>query len=232
MLRKIFFLFFFYFGVIFLCLILLPALIFSKSLVIFGGKILGDWCKFCIEFFLNTKIIIQGKENIVKKKFFIACAHQSQFETFFLQSLFNSPVFILKKELFSIPIFGWYLKKMGCIGIERNKVAKENLNFFDKIKEHYTSSNRPIIIFPQATRVNVKDRVPFKKGVKRIYSELNISCQPVALNSGVIWPKNGNLKTNKTLKISILKVIEPGINSDDFLIKLQKDIYNELDNMI
>ena len=121
---------------------------------------------------------------------------------------------------------------MGCIGIERNKVAKENLNFFDKIKEHYTSSNRPIIIFPQATRVDVKDRVPFKKGVKRIYSELNISCQPVALNSGVIWPKNGNLKTNKTLKISILKVIEPGINSDDFLIKLQKNIYNELDNMI
>ena len=230
--RRIFFLFFFYFGVIFLFIILLPALFLSKSLIIFGGKILGKWSKFCLEFFLNTKIIVLGKENITQNKFFIACAHQSQFETFYLQSLFTSPVFIVKKELFNIPIFGWYLKKMGCIGIERNRVTKDNLNFYEKIKEHYINSNRPIVIFPQATRVNINDRLPFKKGVKRIYSELNISCQPIALNSGNVWPKSGPLGINKTLKINILKVIEPGINSDEFLIQLQKNIYDELDKMI
>ena len=121
---------------------------------------------------------------------------------------------------------------MGCIGIERNRVTKDNLNFYEKIKEHYINSNRPIIIFPQATRVNINDRLPFKKGVKRIYSELNISCQPIALNSGNVWPKSGPLGINKTLKINILKVIEPGINSDEFLIQLQKNIYDELDKMI
>ena len=232
MLRRILFLFFFYFGVICLCILLLPALILNKKIVILGGKLLGRWSKFCLEFFLKTKIVISGKENITKDKFFIACAHQSQFETFFLQALFDSPVFILKNELFKIPIFGWYLKKMGCIGIERNKTTKDNLNFFDKIQDHYKKSDRPIIIFPQATRVDINDRKPFKKGVKRIYSELNIKCQPLALNSGIIWPKKGILKTNKTLKISILKTIEPGLNSDDFLMKLQKDIYDELDKMI
>ena len=232
MLRKILFLIFFYFGVICVCLFFLPSLILNKKIVILGGKLLGWWSKFCIEFFLKTKIIIFGKENITKDKFFIACAHQSQFETFFLQALFDSPVFILKNELFKIPIFGWYLKKMGCIGIERNKTTKDNLNFFDKIQDHYKKSDRPIIIFPQATRVDINDRKPFKKGVKRIYSELNIKCQPLALNSGIIWPKKGILKTNKTLKISILKTIEPGLNSDDFLMKLQKDIYDELDKMI
>tara|TARA_A100001037_G_scaffold163490_1_gene147134 strand:+ start:54 stop:752 length:699 start_codon:yes stop_codon:yes gene_type:complete len=232
MLRRILFLFFFYFGVICLCILLLPSLILNKKIVILGGKLLGGWSKFCLEFFLNTKIVISGKENITKDKFFIACAHQSQFETFFLQALFDSPVFILKNELFKIPIFGWYLKKMGCIGIERNKTTKENLNFFEKIQDHYKKSDRPIIIFPQATRVDINDRKPFKKGVKRIYSELNIKCQPIALNSGIIWPKKGILKTNKTLKISILKTIDPGLNSDDFFLKLQKNIYDELDKMI
>ena len=232
MIRRILFLIFFYFGVIFLCLVLLPGLVLNKNIVIFGGKLLGKWSKFCLEVFLNTKITIEGEENISKNKFFIACAHQSQFETFFLQTLFNSPVFILKKELFSVPIFGWYLKKMGCIGIERNKVTKENLNFFEKIKDHYKNSNRPIIIFPQATRVDINDRSPFKKGVKRIYSELNIICQPVALNSGLVWPKKGKMKINKTLKISILETIEPGKDPDEFFIKLQKNIYKEIDKMV
>ncbi len=232
MIRRISFLIFFYFGVIFLCLILLPALFLNKKIIIQGGNLLGKWSKFCLEFFLKTKIVIEGKENITKNKFFIACAHQSQFETFFLQTLFNSPIFILKNELFKIPIFGWYLKKMGCIGIERNKITKENLNFYEKINDHYKNSSRPIIIFPQATRVDVNDRKPFKKGVKRIYSELNIECQPVALNSGNIWPKEGILKIDKTLRISILKVIGPGINPDEFLTILQKNIYDELDKMI
>ncbi len=232
MIRRILFFIFFYLGVIFLCLVLLPGLALNKNMVIFGGKLLGKWSKFCLEVFLNTKITIEGKENITKNKFFIACAHQSQFETFFLQTLFNSPIFILKKELFKVPIFGWYLKKMGCIGIERNKVTKENLNFFEKIKDHYKNSSRPIIIFPQATRVDINDRSPFKKGVKRIYSELNIVCQPVALNSGLVWPKKGKMKINKTLTISILEAIEPGKDPDEFFIKLQKNIYKAIDKMV
>ena len=183
--------------------------------------------------FLSTKVVVKGQEKILnKKKFFIASAHQSQFETFFLQSLFNSPIFILKKELLQIPIFGWHLKKIGSISIDRNKITKENLNFSEQIKNHVKNSDRPIIIFPQATRVDVLDRSPFKKGVKRIYEELSIFCQPVALNSGIVWPKNGNLKPNKTLIISILDPIAPGMNSDEFLSTLQKNIYKEIDNII
>ena len=150
---------------------------------------------------------------------------------FFLQSLFNSPVFILKKELLKIPIFGWHLKKIGSISINRNKITKENLDFSEKIKNHVNNSNRPIIIFPQATRLDVLDRSPFKKGVKRIYEELNIFCQPVALNSGSIWPKNGRLSSNKTLTVSILDPINPGMDPDEFIKLLQKNIYEEVDKI-
>ena len=232
MIQRILFLFFFYVGTIIVCIFFAPALFLPQKITLYGGKILGYWSKFCLETFLSAKIIIKGKEKILNnKKFFIASAHQSQFETFFLQTLFDSPVFILKKELLKIPIFGWQLKKIGSISIERNKITKENLNFSDKIKKHIKSSNRPIIIFPQATRVDVLDRSPFKKGVKRIYEDLDIFCQPIALNSGNIWPKNGKLIPNKTLTISIMDPISPGMNSDEFLNLLQKKIYEEIDKI-
>ena len=85
MIKRTLFFIFFYFGTIFICLLFLPALILPQSITLFGGKILGFWSKFCLEIFLSTKVIVKGKEKIINnKKFFIACAHQSQFETFFL----------------------------------------------------------------------------------------------------------------------------------------------------
>ena len=151
------------------------------------------------------------------------------FETFFLQTIFNSPVFILKKELLMIPIFGWYLKKIKSISIKRNKVSKENLSFLNDISKQINSSDRPLIIFPQGTRLPPQDRTPFKKGSSRIYDELKISCQPLAINSGNTWPKKGLKKINTILTISILKPIEPGLEKDIFLKKLEFAIYSELD---
>ena len=233
MIRSLIFKIFFYLGIILICLIFLPSLLLPQKIVLFGGKIMGHWSKICLNIFLSTKIIIKGKENLISEgKFFIACSHQSMFETFFLQTIFNSPVFILKKELLRIPFFGMYLKKIGSISIDRDKISKENLGFSDKIKSVINSSNRPIIIFPQATRMTVEDRTPFKKGVSRIYEDLQIKCQPVAINSGNIWPKSGKLKPNGILVVSILKEIEPGMESKDFLNILQNNIYQELDKII
>ena len=193
---------------------------------------MGYWSSFCLRIFLSTKITIRGKENIItNNKFFIACSHQSMFETFFLQTIFNSPVFILKKELLKIPIFGWYLKKIGSISIERNKTTKNNLRFFEQIKQLINTSERPLIIFPQGTRLTPNDRSPFKKGASRIYEELKITCQPVAINSGYTWPKNGIKKSNLNLIISILNPIEAGKNKEIFLKELQNSIYSELDKL-
>ena len=232
MIRNFLFSIFFFSGIILVCIIFLPTLFLPQNIVLFGGKIMGHWSAICLRFFLSTKIIIKGKENIIKnEKFFIASSHQSMFETFFLQTIFNSPVFILKKELLKIPIFGWYLKKIGSIYIDRNKITKENLGFFDQISYLIRSSNRPLIIFPQGTRLTSEDRTPFKKGASRIYDELKIKCQPVAINSGNVWPKKGKLKPHKNLTISILKPIESGLNKDIFLQNLQDNIYFELDSL-
>ena len=114
-------------------------------------------------------------------------------------------------------------------GIVKLKISKDNLNFSDQIRFAIKNFNRPIIIFPQGTRTFPNEKVPFKKGVGRIYKDLNIFCQPVAVNSGHVWPKNGYLKSNKIINVSILKPISPGLSSEDFLKFLENDIYNELD---
>ena len=230
MIRNFIFSIFFFTGIIIISLIFLPAFFLPQQVVLFGGKLMGYWTSFCLKIFLSTKIKIKGRENILNnEKFFIAASHQSMFETFYLQTIFNSPVFILKKELLLIPIFGWYLKKIGSISIKRNKVTKDNLGFFQDISKIIKNSDRPLIIFPQGTRVLPDERPAFKKGASRIYEELKISCQPVAINSGYVWPKKGLMNSNKIITISILKPIIAGHSKDEFIKILENNIYEELD---
>ena len=230
MIRNFLFSLIFFTGIIFISIIFIPSFFLPKQIVLFGGKLMGYWTSFCLRLVLSVKILIKGEENIIKdEKFFIAGSHQSMFETFYLQTIFNSPIFILKKELLSIPIFGWYLKKIGSISIKRNKVTKENLDFFTDITRLIRSSDRPLIIFPQGTRVPPNERPPFKKGATRIYEKLNVSCQPVAINSGFVWPKKGLKKSNRTITISILKPISAGLSKEKFIQTLEEKIYSELD---
>ncbi len=230
MLRNFIFSSFFFTGIIIILIFFLPSFFLPKKVVLFGGKLMGYWTSFCLKFFLSTKVITKGKENIIKnEKFFIAASHQSMFETFFLQTLFNSPVFILKRELLLIPIFGWYLKKIGSVSIKRGQITKDNLSFYDEISNTVKSSDRPLIIFPQGTRVLPNERPPFKKGASRIYEKLNIACQPIAINSGHVWPKLGKKAYNKIITVSILPKINKNLEKEEFLKTLENRIYSELD---
>ena len=232
MLRNFLFSTIFFLGIIFISIIFLPALILPNKIILFGGKLMGYWTGFCLKMILSVRIQVLGRENIIEsRKFFIAASHQSMFETFYLQTIFKSPIFILKKELTLIPIFGWYLKKIGSISIKRNKVTRDNLGFFDHINEIVNKSERPLIIFPQGTRVRPEERPPFKKGAARIYDELKISCQPVAINSGYVWPKKGSKKTDRIITISILPLIDSSLDKDKFVKHLEEKIYSELDKI-
>ena len=230
MIRNTIFLLVFYFGLIFLLILFIPSLILPQYIVILGGKLLGHWTGFCLKYIMATKIEIKGTENIINnQKYFIVCSHQSIFETFFLQTIFKNPVFILKKELLRIPLFGWYLKKMGCISVDRNKISKENLNFSADVSKVIKNTNKTLIIFPQGTRKSFDDRSKFKKGFARIYNELKIACLPIAVNSGKVWPKNGRLISNQLITVSILSIMLPGIEQNKFATEVEQVIYKELD---
>ncbi len=220
---------FFYSVLIIVLIIAIPTLILPKKFTLLFGKFLANSTILILRITLNTKVVFHGLENLKKvDKFFVASAHQSVLETFILQSPLHFPIFILKKELLKIPLFGWYLKKIGSIEIVREKTTKDNLNFFDKIKKVVDEEDRPLLIFPQGTRVKFGESPPFKKGAGKIYSVLNIPCIPVALNTGKIWPKNSFMKYAGDIHISFLEPIMPGIDKSEFLNKLERKIYSEI----
>ena len=229
-LRSLFFNIFLFGGIAFSCIIAFPLLFLKDKHMICAGRILSRYIVFLLKIFIDVKIDFKGTENLNKfEKYFVASAHQSMFETFALQTVISGPVFILKKGLMKIPFFGWCLKKIGAIAIVRDTATKENLNFFDRIIEQTNKSKRPLLIFPQGTRVPYKEKPNFKKGVARIYEALKLPCIPVALNTGKVWPKNSFNKYPGTITISFLSPIEPGLSKEEFLKKLQNIIYNEID---
>jgi|TARA_B100001093_G_scaffold447508_1_gene452467 1-acyl-sn-glycerol-3-phosphate acyltransferase len=229
--RSLIFNIFLYFGIVLVLILAIPTLFLPTKFTLYCGKFLAYYIILILKIFLNTKVVFHGLENLKKvKKFFVASAHQSMFETFVLQAPLDFPIFILKKELLKIPLFGWYLRKIGSIEIARETTTKDNLNFFDKIQQTINKTNRPLLIFPQGTRVKFREIVPFKKGVGRIYNTLGFHCIPVALNSGKVWPKNSFLKYSGDIHVTFLEPIEPGMEKNDFIKILEGKIYSEIKN--
>ena len=232
LIKSLIFNIFLYVGIVVVFLLAIPTLILPKKLTLYCGKFLAYYIIFLLKLILNTKVIYHGKENLKKvDKFFIASAHQSMFETFVLQAPLNFPVFILKKELLRIPLFGWYLRKIDSIEITRQITTKDNINFFNRVKESILKINRPLLIFPQGTRTKIGERVPFKKGIGRIYNTLNLPCIPVALNSGKIWPKNSFMKYAGDIHISFLEPIMPGKQKEEFIRDIKNKIYLEIEKL-
>ena len=230
MIRNIIFFLFFYLGIISISILFIPTLLFPKKGVQFGGRLMGVWTSICLKLFLGVNITVKGLENIPReKKYFVVCSHQSMFETFYLQTIFESSVFILKKELMKIPLFGSYLKKMGCVSIDRDKISKENLGFTGLVEKVLNDKRNTLIIFPQGTRKDYKDRSKFKKGFARIYNDFQINCLPIAINSGKTWPKSSLLKSKQNITVSILKSFGPGQDIEKFSMEVENLIYKELD---
>ena len=232
-LKSLIFNIFLYAGLVTIFILAIPTLFLPDKFTLFFGRLSAKYIVFLLKIILNTKVVFHGLINLKKvDHFFVASAHQSMFETFALQIPLASPIFILKKELLKIPLFGHYLKKIGSIEIVRETTTKENLDFFDKIKSRIEKQKRPLLIFPQGTRVKFDEQPPFKKGVGRIYNSLNLPCIPVALNTGKIWPKSSFMKYPGDIHISFLKPIMPGKDKNDFMREIEDKIYSETKKFI
>ena len=228
-LKSLVFNIFLFSGLILIFILAIPTLLLPAKFTLFFGRVSAKYIVVILKIILNTNVVFHGLENLKKvNNFFVASAHQSMFETFALQIPLDSPIFILKKELLKIPLFGWYLRKIGSVAIIRETTTKENLDFFDKIKQRIEITKRPLLIFPQGTRVKLDEQPPFKKGAGRIYKALNLPCIPVALNTGKVWPKNSFMKYTGDIHISFLKPISSGKDSEEFTKDIENQIYTEI----
>ena len=152
---------------------------------------------------------VRGLENVPKGPVLLASKHQSAWDTSIFQTLFYEPAYVMKKELMRIPLFGPYCMKMGMIPVDREGggvALRQMMQAADqRIKE-----GRSIIIFPEGTRLPVGERRPYHPGVGGLYKHLGVPLVPVALNSGLCWPRRGFLKYPGTIVVEFLPAIAPG----------------------
>tara|TARA_B100001123_G_C15303994_1_gene1021982 strand:- start:1721 stop:2371 length:651 start_codon:yes stop_codon:yes gene_type:complete len=179
-----------------------------------------------LKYTCNITHEVIGKQNIPDQSVLIISKHQSAFETFALFYYFKKAIFIHKKQLFLIPIFGQYLKKINMISIDRKGGAKTMRDMLKKTKEK-VDKGFSIIIFPEGTRKKPGEKPDYKSGFVGIYNQINTQILPVAVNSGNFWPKNTFIKKPGKIIISILKVLPNDLERKDILKIIESKIEKE-----
>lgn len=171
----------------------------------------------------GIKVEIRGREKIPQGPLLVASKHQSAWETFTLVTLFPNPVFILKRELQWIPLFGWFTIKGRMVPVDRGGGAAA-LRAMTARARHEIMQSRQLIIFPEGTRRAAGAEPRYKYGVVYLYKGAGVPCLPIALNSGLFWPRRTFLRFPGTVVVEILDPIPPGLDEDVFFDRLQSDI--------
>lgn len=166
---------------------------------------------------------VEGLENLPEGPCILASKHQSAWETFSFCGIFPGAVFIAKKELKYLPLMNFHFTKQKTIFVNRRLGAAAREDMIRQAQERVAEGDR-IVIYPEGTRTSPGTHPKYKHGIAGMYKTLNVPVVPIALNSGVFWPKHAFLKKPGTITVSILPPIEPGLPIPDFIERLEKDI--------
>jgi 1-acyl-sn-glycerol-3-phosphate acyltransferase len=192
----------------------------------FGMGVVRNWAKVCV--FLHRTIVgarleVRGLENLPPGGFIVASKHQSFFETFALIPLLKNPTIVMKRSIRWWPIFGQYTIKTGMIHVDREGKTAALRALSARAREEIRKG-REIIIFPEGTRRAPGSQPDYQSGIALLYRTLSVPVVPVALNSGLFWPRRSFLRFPGTIVFEFLPPIPPGLDSRAFLEKLQKSI--------
>ena len=229
--RSILFYVFLVLWTIFMGTICLPYLLVSYRYL---RKPVNIWVKGIfklLQIICNITYEIRGKENIPSYAVLVASKHQSAFETFALFYHINNSIFIHKRQLFFIPIFGQYLKKINMISIDRSEGTIAMRKMLKQTKEKI-QEGKSIIIFPEGTRKKPGENPDYKTGIAGIYKNLETEVLPVAVNSGHYWPKHILIKKPGKIIIKFLKLIPSQLEKSEFLQKIESAIEEETNTII
>lgn len=212
--RSLIFNIFFYGFTVVACLILLPLILFSRPVILSGARFYVAGVEWIERNILGLTFEVRGREYIPDDETYIVAAkHQSAYETMKLHHLFGDPTIVCKYELLNIPIFGTFLKKIGVIPINRGN-KEEAITAIVEGAQQMREKKRPIVIFPQGTRVHVDTSIaekPYKGGIVKMYKNTDLPILPLALNSGMFWARNSFFKKPGKVIFEFLPVIETGL---------------------
>lgn len=231
MLRSKLFKAMFYLWTTLFCLLYIPFFWLSRDALIKCQR----WWSYGVLFFLrnimNIRLEIRGIENVPKGGAFIAMKHQSSFDTFVMHTIVSHPAFIMKKELLKIPLYGQFCKNTGMIPVDRDGGLKTLKDMMQK-SGAAIEAGRQLIIFPEGSRSLPGEQMTYQSGIFGIYKYAKKPVVPVALNSGVYWPKKGHLVAGGNIVFDFLKPIEAGLSKNEFMATLENKIEEASHNLI
>jgi 1-acyl-sn-glycerol-3-phosphate acyltransferase len=210
----------FYLNLIVHILITLPALAMPHRVHLYFIRSYARTSLWLLKVVCGTAVEWRGLEKIPPGACIVACKHQSAWETFALYAVLDDPTYILKRELMWIPLFGWHMRKAGLIPIDRRAGLAALSRMTTRAKKELERS-RQIVIFPEGTRRAPGAEPSYKPGVAHLYGKAGVACVPVALNSGLFWPRRSLLRFPGTILVEVLDPIAPGLDTRTFLSRLQ-----------
>lgn len=233
--RQILFNIAFYGATTIFCIVLTPAMLLPRPIFIIGLNSYFKSVHLIEKYVLGLDFEVRGKENIpASGSFIVAAKHYSAYETMKLHLLFFDPAIIMKKELSRIPLWGWLAMKAKMIFIDRGS-REIALNSIVAGAKRVEAEGRPLVIFPQGTRVAIDDtpeRKPYKGGIIRMYEATNQPILPLAMNSGLFWKKNAFFKKPGKVIFEILPPIPAGLSGADALAQLQNVLETKSNELV
>ncbi len=213
----------FYLTLVIYLVVALLALPFRRHVMLGIAKSWGRTNLRLLRAICGTEVEWRGLEKIPPGALIVAAKHQSIWETFALIALFTDPTFIVKRELMWIPVFGWCMWRADMIAVDRGAGSQAMFAMIDRAKFEI-GRGRQIIIFPEGPRGAAGASPAYKFGVAKLYAATGVPCLPIALNSGLVWPRRSFLRYPGVVRVEILDPIPSGVPADAFFARLQHEI--------
>jgi 1-acyl-sn-glycerol-3-phosphate acyltransferase len=222
-LRSILFNVLFYLNLVVQLIAALPTLVLPRRAIIEVARFWARTNIWLLRLTCGTKVEFSGLSKIPAGPLLVASKHQSLWETFALLLLLPDPAYIMKRELMWIPFFGWYTWKAGMIAVDRGKGSQALAGMNARARAEL-ARDRQIIIFPEGTRRPPGAEPRYKYGIMHLYAETGVPCLPIALNSGLYWPRRSMRRNPGTIRVEILDPIPAGLDKETFFARLQQSI--------
>jgi len=221
----------FYLNLIVWLIAIIPVFAMPRWGIIRAARAWARLSLWLLKVVAGTRVEFRGLERIPPGGILVAAKHQSLWETFALLAIVDDPAFVLKRELMWIPFFGWYAWKARSVPIDRS-AGSQALALMNARAREEVRRGRQIMIFPEGTRRAPGAPTAYKYGVAHLYSNLGVPCVPIALNSGLYWPRRQFIRRPGTVVVEILEPIAPGLPRDVFFAQVQARIEEASDRLL
>ena len=208
-----------------------PLLLAPRRYAMFGLKVHATASLWLLRAIVGTKIDVRGRDRLPAGAILIAAKHQSAWDTFALIPLLRDPAMVMKAELAHIPFYGWFCRKFEHVLVQRER-GPAALRALIRDARARAEAGREIVIFPEGTRRAPGAGPDYKPGVVALYEGLELPCVPVALNSGLFWPRRTIMRYPGTIIVEFLEAIPPGLGRAEFRSTLELRIETAAQRLI